>query len=96
LRPLSTVWLWAALQGIGQGGLIAAAMIVIVLRSRDPQVAAQLSSMAQCVGYLLADIGPLIVGMIRSWTGSFAWCPALHRSGIGCGINGCAPGGQAT
>ncbi|MGO7748373.1 cyanate transporter, partial [Rhizobium ruizarguesonis] len=28
--PLSTVWLWAVLQGIGQGGLIAAAMTTIV------------------------------------------------------------------
>jgi CP family cyanate transporter-like MFS transporter len=75
--PLSTVWIWAALQGIGQGGLIAAAMTVIVLRSRDPHVAAQLSSMAQCAGYLLAAIGPLVVGLIRDWTGSFAWCGAL-------------------
>jgi CP family cyanate transporter-like MFS transporter len=33
--PLSTVWVWAVLQGIGQGGLIAAAMTAIVLRSRD-------------------------------------------------------------
>jgi CP family cyanate transporter-like MFS transporter len=75
--PLSTVWLWAALQGVGQGGLIAAAMTVIVLRSPDPQVAAHLSSMAQCVGYLLAAIGPLVVGVIRDRTGSFAPCAAL-------------------
>jgi CP family cyanate transporter-like MFS transporter len=87
--PLSTVWLWAALQGIGQGGLIAAAMTVIVLRSRDPHVAAQLSSMAQCVGYLLAAAGPLIVGVIRGWTGSFAWCALLFIVlGAIAGING--------
>jgi CP family cyanate transporter-like MFS transporter len=87
--PLSTVWLWAALQGIGQGGLIAAAMTVIVLRSRDPHVAAQLSSMAQCVGYLLAAVGPLIVGVIRGWTGSFAWCALLFIVlGSIAGING--------
>jgi CP family cyanate transporter-like MFS transporter len=75
--PLSTVWLWAGLQGVGQGGLIAAAMTVIVLRSGDPHVAAQLSSMAQCVGYLLASVGPLVVGLIRDMTGGFAWCGAL-------------------
>jgi MFS transporter, CP family, cyanate transporter len=75
--PLSTVWLWAALQGVGQGGLIAAAMTVIVLRSGDPQVAAQLSSMAQCVGYLLAALGPLVVGLIRGRTGGFGWCALL-------------------
>jgi len=87
--PLSTVWLWAALQGVGQGGLIAVAMTVIVLRSRDSHVAAHLSGMAQCVGYLLAAIGPLVVGMIRSWTGSFAWCAVLFVAlGLGAAING--------
>lgn len=87
--PLSTVWLWAVLQGIGQGGLIAAAMTTIVLRSRDPDVAAHLSGMAQCVGYLLAAIGPLIVGLIRGWTGSFCWCAVLFIAlGLGAAING--------
>ena len=87
--PLSTVWVWAVLQGIGQGGLIAAAMTVIVLRSRDPHVAAHLSGMAQCVGYLLAATGPLIVGLIRGWTGSFAWCAVLFVVlGLGAAVCG--------
>lgn len=87
--PLSTVWVWAVLQGIGQGGLIAAAMTVIVLRSRDPHVAAHLSGMAQCVGYMLAAIGPFIVGLIRGWTGSFAWCAVLFVAlGLGAAFNG--------
>ena len=87
--PLSTVWIWAVLQGIGQGGLIAVAMTTIVLRSRDPHVAAHLSGMVQCVGYLLAAVGPLIVGLIRSWTGSFAWCAVLFVAlGAGAAFNG--------
>ncbi|ALK96826.1 MFS transporter [Massilia sp. WF1] len=87
--PLSMVWLWAALQGVGQGGLIAAAMTVIVLRSGDPQVAAQLSSMAQCVGYLLAASGPLVVGLIRGQTGGFGWCALLFAVlGALAGFNG--------
>ena len=87
--PLSTVWLWAVLQGIGQGGLIAVAMMVIVLRSRDPHVAAHLSGMAQCVGYLLAAVGPLIVGLIRGATGGFAWSAVLFvLLGLGAAING--------
>lgn len=87
--PLSTVWLWAVLQGIGQGGLIAVAMTTIVLRSRDQHIAAHLSGMAQCVGYLLAAIGPLIVGLLRGWTGSFAWCAVLFVAlGAGAAING--------
>lgn len=82
--PLSTAWFWAILSGIGQGGLIAVALTVIVLRSPDPQVAAHLSGMAQCVGYLLAATGPLIVGLIRGWTGSFGWCALLFVA-LGCG-----------
>ncbi|PTM96090.1 CynX/NimT family MFS transporter [Mycoplana dimorpha] len=87
--PLWTVWFWAILQGIGQGGLIAVALTVIVLRTRDPHAAAHLSGMAQCVGYLLAAVGPLIVGLIRDWTGSFAWTSALFVAlGLGAAVNG--------
>jgi len=69
--PLSTIWGWAILQGIGQGGLFAMAMTVIVLRSPDSHVAAHLSGMAQGVGYVLAAFGPLLVGVLHSVTGSF-------------------------
>ncbi|HVK91545.1 MAG TPA: MFS transporter [Mycoplana sp.] len=87
--PLWTVWFWAVLQGIGQGGLIAVALTVIVLRTRDPHAAAHLSGMAQCVGYLLAAVGPLIVGLIRDWTGSFAWSAVLFvLLGLGAAVNG--------
>jgi CP family cyanate transporter-like MFS transporter len=70
--PLSTVWVWAVIQGIGQGGLIAVAMTMIVLRSPDSNVAAHLSGMAQFIGYLLAATGPLLVGVIHGLTGGFA------------------------
>jgi CP family cyanate transporter-like MFS transporter len=91
--PLSTVWYWAVLQGIGQGGLIAVAMTVIVLRSPDAHVAAHLSGMAQCVGYLLAAIGPLIVGLLHSLTGGFEASAVLFIAlGIGAGINGWGAG----
>ncbi len=82
--PTWTVLFWAVLQGIGQGGLIAVAMIVIVLRSPDPHVAAHLSGMSQGVGYVLAAVGPLLVGFIRGWTGSFdAAAILLVALGIG-------------
>ncbi|HTD04337.1 MFS transporter [Undibacterium sp.] len=64
------IWLWAGLQGVGQGGLFAAAMTVIVLRSPDAHIAAHLSSMSQAVGYTLAATGPLMVGLLHSWTGN--------------------------
>jgi CP family cyanate transporter-like MFS transporter len=72
--PLWSVWILAVVQGIGQGGLIAMAMTMIVLRSPDARVAAYLSGMAQGGGYVVASLGPLLVGLIHSWTGSFAAC----------------------
>lgn len=87
--PLGMVWFWATLQGVAQGGLIAVALTVIVLRSPDPHVAAHLSGMAQFIGYLLAAIGPLVVGVIHGWTGSFAWCAVLFVVlGLGSALNG--------
>jgi CP family cyanate transporter-like MFS transporter len=91
--PVWTVPFWAVVQGIGQGGLIAAAMIVIVLRSPDSHVAAHLSGMAQGVGYVLAAVGPLLVGLIRSWTGSFDWAALLMVAlGIAAGWTGSGAG----
>lgn len=75
--PLSTVWLWAVVLGCGQGGLFALALSLIVLRSGNAQVTAQLSAMAQGWGYLLAACGPLLTGLLRQWTGSFASSAAL-------------------
>lgn len=69
--PLATVWFWAAVQGIGQGGLIAMAMTLIVLRSPDPYVASHLSGMAQGIGYCLAAVGPFLVGTVHDFTGGF-------------------------
>jgi CP family cyanate transporter-like MFS transporter len=69
--PLGTVWFWAVILGLAQGALIALALTVIVLRAPDPHVAAHLSSMAQTVGYLLASTGPLLAGLLRSWTGDW-------------------------
>lgn len=70
--PVSTLWFWVLLQGVGQGGLFAMAMTVIVLRSPDSHVAAHLSGMAQGIGYILAAAGPFLVGLLHSATGSFA------------------------
>lgn len=95
--PLSTIWFWAVLQGIGQGGLIAVALTIIVLRSGDSHVAAHLSGMAQCVGYLLAAVGPLLVGVIRSWTGSFSATAVLFVFlGLASAVNGWFAGQRKT
>jgi MFS transporter, CP family, cyanate transporter len=69
--PLSGRWLWAVLLGCGQGGAFALALSLIVMRSPDSAVTAQLSAMAQGGGYVLASGGPLLAGLLRGWTGSF-------------------------
>lgn len=70
--PLSLAWFWMVIQGLGQGGLIALAMTFIVLRAADSAVASRLSGMAQGGGYILAALGPLLVGLLLEWTGSYA------------------------
>ena len=93
--PLGTVWLWAVLLGIGQGGNFAVALTIIVLRSRDAHVAAHLSGMAQSVGYTLAAMGPLGVGVLHEWSGGWdavsilfvSVCIAAILFGIAAGRN---------
>ncbi|MFO3724153.1 CynX/NimT family MFS transporter [Pseudomonas sp. HLMP] len=70
--PLSGLWGWAVLLGLGQGGTFALALTLIVLRSKDAHVAANLSSMAQGVGYTLASMGPFAVGLVHDLTGGWA------------------------
>jgi len=69
-----TVWLWAAVLGMGQGACFSVALTLIVLRARDGHVAAQLSSMVQGVGYTLAAFCPMALGLLREAAGS--WRPA--------------------
>jgi len=69
--PMSGAWGWAAVLGVGQGGVFAVALTLIVLRSRDAHVAANLSSMAQGFGYTIASMGPFAVGLVHDMTGGW-------------------------
>lgn len=81
--PLAGVWIWALLLGCGLGGAFSLALTLIVLRAPDAHAAAQLSGMAQGMGYLISITGPLFVGLLRDWTGSFAASAGLF---IGLGL----------
>lgn len=70
--PLSGLWLWVAILGLGQGGTFSLGLALIVLRSRDAHVAASLSGMAQGVGYTLAALGPLAMGLVHDFTGNWS------------------------
>ncbi|TDD45263.1 MFS transporter [Kribbella antibiotica] len=63
--------LWAIIAGLGQGAALVAALTLISLRGRTPLETAQLSGMAQSIGYLLAATGPVIAGALTQQTGSW-------------------------
>ncbi len=69
-----SVLLWAILLGLGQGGQLSLALSLVNLRSRDAAAAADLSTMVQSIGYLIAALGPIIVGAVHGatadWTGA--------------------------
>jgi CP family cyanate transporter-like MFS transporter len=71
VAPVGGAYLWAALLGLGQGLAISVSLTMIVLRAPDTQHAAQLSSMAQSSGYLLASVGPFTLGVLHGATGGW-------------------------
>lgn len=67
----SSVYWWATTFGLGFGGMFSVAMALLVLRSPNPQVAAGLSGMSQGVGYMIAAVAPLVVGVLHEYTGDW-------------------------
>lgn len=63
--------LWAILLGIGQGASIGLALSFISMRAANTYQAAELSGMAQSVGYLLAAAGPISMGVLHDMTGTW-------------------------
>lgn len=58
--------------GLSLGGSFGLALLFIVLRTDDPDTTTELSGMSQSVGYLLAAVGPMMMGALfditRNWT----------------------------
>ncbi|MFC4654990.1 MFS transporter [Rheinheimera marina] len=68
----AAAWLWAALLGLGIGGLFPLSLIVAMDHRKDAQQAASLTAFVQAVGYTLAAFSPLVAGLIRDLTQSFS------------------------
>jgi CP family cyanate transporter-like MFS transporter len=66
--PVGTIWVWIVVLGVGQGVGFATALSFIGLRASDAHVTAQLSGMAQGLGYVIAALGPLAVGAVHDAT----------------------------
>lgn len=69
--PIGTLWLWIVILGLGQGGTFSMALTLLALRAPDATTAASLSAMAQGIGYTLAAMGPLLVGVLHDWSGDW-------------------------
>lgn len=63
--------LWAIMIGISLGSSFSLAMMLFGLRTSNVYDAAELSGMAQSVGYLLAAVGPTFVGYLHDLTGGW-------------------------
>ncbi|MCR1784964.1 MFS transporter [Nocardioides carbamazepini] len=80
LAPAAGVVAWTVLLGVGCGGAVGLALTFFSLRARRPAGAAALSGMAQSVGFTLAAIGPLLVGVLHDRTGG--WGAPLAALGV--------------
>lgn len=69
--PLSCVWGAAVVMGLGQGAVFSITLSIIVLRAPDTATAAQLSGMAQAVGYVIAAAAPFGVGLAHQIAGDW-------------------------
>ncbi|MFG6149965.1 CynX/NimT family MFS transporter [Halobacillus sp. B23F22_1] len=64
-----------AIIGIAQGSSVSLALTLLSLRAATANQAANLSGMAQSIGYTMAAIGPIMLGMLFDFTQT--WTPAL-------------------
>ena len=69
--PLSQTLFWVLLLGTGISGTFSIIMMLFPLRTDSTQEAAALSGMAQSVGYLIACLGPLGIGFLHDWFGTW-------------------------
>ena len=71
--PVWSLTAFSIMLGLGQGGAFGVALLLFVLRAGDQHAAAQLSALAQTVGYVVGGlIGPFAVGVIYEWGGSWS------------------------
>ncbi len=87
--PNSIAFFWMVVLGLGQGGQFGLALLLIVIRAGDDHVAARLSAMSQCGGYIVAGLGPLLMGglfsLTHGWTAPIVLMMAANVFGLALG-----------
>jgi MFS transporter, CP family, cyanate transporter len=71
LAPAAAPWLWVTLVGCGQV-IFPVCLVLINLRARTQIGSVTLSGFSQGVSYTIAATGPLMIGLLFDWTGSWA------------------------
>lgn len=66
--PTGSRLAWAFLLGVSQGAGFALSLAFVVLRAETPAQAASLSAVVQGVGYAIAALGPLLMGVLLDLT----------------------------
>lgn len=88
IAPATVPWVWATLLGLS-GFAFPTAIALITARTRDPHITAQLSGFVQPIGYLLAGVGPFVVGVLHEATGGWtAVLLLLMTTGVGITLAG--------
>lgn len=91
--PLRFASLVGPFQGLFQGSLLAVSMMLIILRSSTPDVAAGVSALVQSAGMVGAGTTPFLVGLLYEWTGTLAGPATLVLAvGLGAAMLGYAAG----
>ena len=89
LPALTPLWIFAF--GMGMGSALILSLAFVGLRAGSPQIAASLSGMSQCIGYLLAAVGPTLAGFLHeaagNWTGPLAACLVLCLAMCALGLS---------
>ena len=62
---------WVSVLGFVLGGSFGLSLLFLAIRADTPETAAELSGMAQSVGYLVAAVGPALFGALHDATGGW-------------------------
>ncbi|MFK0042279.1 MFS transporter [Paenarthrobacter sp. NPDC090517] len=69
--PSALQFVMVGILGVVQSAGFGLAMALVVIRSDGPQSAGKLSAMSQGLGFALASLGPLVAGLLYTWTGGW-------------------------
>ncbi|HWC33813.1 MAG TPA: MFS transporter [Mycobacteriales bacterium] len=96
LSPTKPAALWMVILGIGQGAAFPLCLSFLVLRAKTHAETAQLSTMMQSIGYVIAGIGPLVFGALHaatnSWRGPLIFLLSLLAPQLVAGLRAASPG----